>query len=312
MTGTPVRTVFLGSGSFGLPALHALAAHPAVRIVGIVSAPARAAGRSGARTPTPIATAAGQLGLGPVLTPERLRDPEETARVLALEPGLAVLADYGQIVPPALLELAHGALNLHPSLLPRHRGATPIPAAILAGDPTTGVTLMRMDAGLDTGPVVARVVHPLTGAETAPALEAALATEAAAMLARELEPWLAGERVPVPQDDAGATLTKPLRRSDGRLEPDRSAAELERRIRAHQPWPGSFVETEAGRLVVRAARVGTAVANAVPGTLVDAGLVAGDGTVLELLEVQPAAGRPMPWDAYVRGRAAIVGSRVRD
>ena len=311
MTGTPVRTVFLGSGAFAVPALRALAIHPAVRIVGVVTAPPRASGRRGEPTPTPVAMAAGQLGVGPVLTPERLRDPEAVASVLALEPGLAVLADYGQIVPPPLLDLPHGALNLHPSLLPRHRGATPIPAAILAGDRTTGVTLMRMDAGLDTGPIVAQVVHPLTGDETAPGLEAALAQEAAALLVGAIGPWLAGERRAVPQAEADATLTRPLRRIDGRLDPSRPAAELERQVRAYRPWPGTFVETEAGRLVVHAARVGPGVADASPGTFVDAGLVVGQQTVLVLLEVQPAGGRPMPWDDFVRGRPAIVGSRVR-
>ena len=311
MTGVPVRTVFLGSGAFGLPALRALAGHSAVTLVGVVSAPARAAGRHGEQTPTPIANAAGELGLEPLLTPERLRDPAAIASVLALEPGLAVLADYGQIVPPPLLDLPHGALNLHPSLLPRHRGATPIPAAILAGDQSTGVTLMRMDAGLDTGPIVGQVVHPLEGGETAPALEAALAHEAAALLVGALDGWLAGERLAIPQTEAGATLTRPLRRTDGRLEPARAAIELERQVRAYQPWPGTFVETDAGRLVVLAARVGAGVADVAPGTFTDLGLVVGDRTILELRDVQPAGGRPMRWDAFVRGRPAIVGSRAR-
>ena len=166
MTGGPadgerVRTVFLGSGSFGVPALRRLAAHPMVEIVGVVTAPARPVGRRQALTPTPIGALAAELGLAPVLTPVRLRTPDAISAVIALAPGLAVLADYGQIVPPPLLDLPHGALNLHPSALPRWRGASPVPAAILAGDRATAVTLMRMDTGMDTGPVVALEPVPL-------------------------------------------------------------------------------------------------------------------------------------------------------
>src|SRR6185369_8962506 len=145
-----VRTVFLGSGRFAQPVLGRLAAHPAVDLVAVVTVPPRPVGRRQLETPTPVETAARDLGLD-VLTPARLRDPASLADILGLDPSLVVLADYGQIVPAELLGLAHGALNLHPSLLPRHRGATPIPAAILAGDRETGVSLMQMDAGLDTG-----------------------------------------------------------------------------------------------------------------------------------------------------------------
>ena len=170
------------------------------------------------------------------------------AETLALEPELAVLADYGQLVPAPILELPHGALNLHPSLLPRHRGATPIPATILAGDATTGVTLMRMDAGLDTGPIVAQERRRLDGDETAAELEADLAERAAGLLTRSLDPYLAGELIPHPQPDEGATLTRPLRRDDGRMDPTRPAVDLERQVRAYQPWPGSYLVTPAGRL----------------------------------------------------------------
>ena len=162
--GSRVRTVFLGSGAFGIPALRRLAEHPEVELVGVVTAPPRLAGRRQVETPTEIEAAARILGLSPILTPERLRAPESVASVLGLGPGLAVLADYGQLVPPSLLDLPHGALNLHPSLLPRHRGATPIPAAILAGDAETGVSLMRMDEGLDTGPIVAQQASAADGA----------------------------------------------------------------------------------------------------------------------------------------------------
>ena len=130
---TPVRTVFLGSGRFAQPILGRLAAHAAIEMVAVVTAPPRPVGRHQVETPTPVETTARELGLD-VLRPARLRDPAALADIIGLEPGLVVLADYGQIVPSELLDLEHGALNLHPSLLPRHRGAIPIPAAILAGD----------------------------------------------------------------------------------------------------------------------------------------------------------------------------------
>jgi methionyl-tRNA formyltransferase len=304
-----VRTVFLGSGAFAVPSLRALAAHPQVELVGVVTAPPRPAGRRMEPNPTPVDVTARELGIDTVLTPERLRAPASVGAVLALAPELAVLADYGQIVPISLLEMRHGALNLHPSLLPRHRGATPVPAAILAGDAETGVTLMRMDAGLDTGPIVAQSRRALDGTETSPSLEGELATQAAALLADHLAPWLHGELGAHPQSDEGVTLTRPLRREDGRLDPARSAIALERQVRAYQPWPGSFVETPAGRLVVWSARVGKPVGAVAAGTIARQGLATSDG-VLEFVEVQPSGSTRMPWDAYVRGRPAILGSRV--
>jgi methionyl-tRNA formyltransferase len=200
--------------------------------------------------PTPVHARADALGL-PTLTPERLRAAEAITAVAGLAPDIVVLADYGQIVPPAVLGLpAHGALNLHPSLLPRHRGASPIPAAILAGDAETGVSLMVMDAGLDTGPIVAQAGLALDGTETAPGLEQVLAVMAADLLAACLEPWLEGRLPATPQSDDGVTLTRPLRRDDGRLDPTLPAARVERMVRAYQPWPGTWFESAVGRIVV--------------------------------------------------------------
>jgi methionyl-tRNA formyltransferase len=248
--------------------------------------------------------------LGPILTPERLRTPESTAAVLALRPDLIVLADYGQIVPDGLLGVRHGALNLHPSLLPRHRGATPIQATILAGDPETGVTLIVMDEGLDTGPIVAQQVIPLRGDEVTPELEGELAAAAGGLLATTLGGWLRGEVEARPQPEEGATLTRPLRRADGRMDVSRSASELERQVRAYQPWPGSFVDTVVGRLIVRKAEAAVSADGPIPGTFDLEGIGVGDGGRLRLIEVQPAGGRPMSWEAFVRGRPAIVGSSI--
>jgi methionyl-tRNA formyltransferase len=274
MRGVP--TLFMGTGTFAVPILDAVASAATVHLVGVVTAPPRPAGRGERIRTSPVAARAAELGVAPVLEPPRLRAPEAVASVTELGPALIVLADYGQIVPRALLDLPpHGALNLHPSLLPRHRGASPIQAAILAGDAQTGVSLMLMGEGLDTGPIVAREAFPLVGSETAPQLEAALARVAAAMLVALLPAWLAGERTATPQPEEGATLTRPLRRADGLLDPARGAVALERQVRAYQPWPGTFAETVAGRLVVWSARAltvpGSAVAAESAGTLVPDG-----------------------------------------
>ena len=310
---TPVRTLFLGSGRFAQPILGRLAGHPSIDLVGVVTAPPRPVGRRQVETATPIDTQARELGLT-VLTPSRLRSHAAMASVLALAPDLVVLADYGQIVPGELLDRRYGALNLHPSLLPRHRGAAPIPAAILAGDRETGVTLMQMDAGLDTGPIVASERAILSGDETAPALEARLAIAAAGILARSLDPWLAGELETTPQPDDGASMTRPLRRADGRLDPRLPAVELERQVRAYLPWPGSFAETDGDRLVVLAARVADSDPDDDPGRFVPdlAGLALATGHGrLVLDDVQPAGGQPMTGEEFLRGRPRILGRLVR-
>ena len=168
------------------------------------------------------------------------------------------------------------------------------------------MSLMRMDAGLDTGPLVAQRRVPLRGDEVASDLEGALAMVAADLLDVSLGPWLRGEIPSTPQAEDGVTLTRPLRREDGRLHPARSAADLERQVRAYQPWPGSFIDTEAGRIVVWRASVGPA-ARGTPGIFGLDGLATADGELV-LHEVQPAGGKHMAWGAFLRGRPGIVGS----
>jgi methionyl-tRNA formyltransferase len=307
------RTVFLGSGSFALPILDALLADPRIELAGIVTAPDRPAGRGRALLPTPVALRARAMWV-PLLQPARVRDPEVGAEVAALQPALGVLADYGQIVPRELLDLPrHGILNVHPSLLPRHRGASPIQATIAAGDAQAGVTIMRMDEGLDTGPTIGTVDWPTTGRETAPELEARAAGEGAALLTRLLGDWLAGEITPRAQAADGATLTRRLRRADATLDPKRSAEELERQVRAQLPWPGSAIETAAGRLTVQRASVTATQSGDEPGTLVGQGaglaLATADGRLV-LDEVQLAGRRPMSGAEFLRGHAELIGTRV--
>ena len=294
--------------------LEALAGASSVTLVAVVTAPPRPAGRRAALASTPVGERAEVLGL-PVLTPARLRDPATVAEVSGLQAALGILADYGKIVPPAMLDLPrHGILNLHPSLLPRHRGATPIPAAILEGEMETGVTLFRMDAGLDTGPILAVEAVALVGDEDTPGLEARLATVAADLLRRSLGRWLEGTLPEVAQSREGASLTRPFRRDDGRLDPGRPAALLERQVRALRPWPGTFVEAPTGRVGVLRAGVAPGEPGDEPGRLVRDGgsglaLATAEGR-LRLLELQPAGSRRMDAASFVRGRPGLIGTRV--
>jgi methionyl-tRNA formyltransferase len=309
----PARTIFLGSGPFAVPILDALLEDPRVELVGIVTAPDRPAGRGRTLLPTPVALRARAMWT-PLLQPARVRDPDVISEIAALKPELGVLADYGQIVPRELLDLpAHGILNLHPSLLPRHRGASPIQATIASGDARSGVTIMCMDEGLDTGPVVATTEWPLTGTETAPELEKRAAREGAALLGRTLGDWLSGGIRPTPQATDGATLTKRLRRRDATLNPAKPARELERHVRAHIPWPGSSLETIAGRLTVHRASVAPAATGDTAGTLVGEGdglaLATGDGRLV-LDEVQLAGRRQLPGVEFLRGHPDLIGTLV--
>jgi len=309
-----VRAIFFGSGAFAVPVLEALAAVSEVMLVAVVTAPPRPVGRAGVVGPTPVGERAGLLGFR-VLTPERLRDPAVVADVATLHPVVGVLADYGKLLPQAILDLPpQGILNLHPSLLPHHRGATPIPAAILEGDAETGVSLFRMDAGMDTGPIVATKVVALSGEEDAPGLEVRLAAVAAGLLRRSLGPWLRGELPAVAQSPERVSITRPFRREDGRLDPARPAAALERQVRAYRPWPGTFLQAPGGRIAVLRAGIAPSQPGDEPGRLVaDDGsglaLATADGR-LRLLEVQPAGGRNMDAAALLRGRPGLIRARV--
>ena len=189
---TVVRSIFFGSGAFAVPILDALVTIPGIRVEAVVSAPDRPVGRKGIPTPTPVTTRARELGL-PLLQPARARSAESVAALAALAPDLAVLADYGQLIPRVLLDLPpRGFLNLHPSALPRHRGAAPIPATILAGDTESAVTLMVLSEEMDAGPIVALAPLEVRPDDTAVTLEERAAAEVAArLLRRALPEWLA-------------------------------------------------------------------------------------------------------------------------
>jgi methionyl-tRNA formyltransferase len=310
----PARTIFFGSGSFAVPILDVVARHPRLLLVAVITAPDRPAGRSKALTPTPVAVLARTLGV-PVLQLARVRAPDAMAQITALRPDLGVLADYGQIIPSALLDRpAHGILNLHPSLLPRHRGATPIPATVAAGDSEGGISIIRMDPGIDTGPIVASRRWPLDGTEHATDLEAKAAAAGAALLQEIVGAWLDGELPLREQGSEGATVTRPFRREDARLDPSRPARELERHVRANAPWPGSFVDTDLGRVAVLAASVADTRPGDVPGILVEhegrVALATADGRLV-VDEARREGRRSSRGAEFLRGQQALVGTMAR-
>ena len=298
-----MRLAFMGSPDFAVPALQAL--HRAHDIVAVYAQPPRRAGRGQALTPCAVHAAALQLGLA-VVTPERLRaDTSAQAAFAALDLDMAVVAAYGQILPQAMLDAPRrGCLNIHASLLPRWRGAAPIQAAIMAGDTETGITIMQMEAGLDTGPMLARSAIPITAETTAGALLPMLA-ELGARLVLDV---LADPPAPVPQPD-GATYAPKLTRADGRLDFSRDADALDRQVRGLVPWPGAWTLLAGEVIKVLAGRPEAGAG--LPGRLLDgAGLVACGSGALRLLRLQ-RAGRPaMAADEVLRGMALPPGSHA--
>jgi methionyl-tRNA formyltransferase len=303
-----LRIVFMGSPDFAIPTLRALAG--SYTITGVVTQPDRPAGRGRQLTPPPVKILAEELGL-PVIQPRRLKEPEAMERLRAWSPDLIVVAAFGQILRPEVLDLPqYGCLNVHASLLPRWRGAAPIPAAILHGDELSGVTIMRIDPGLDTGPVLSQRSTPIGPEETAGALSQRLAELGAGLLLETIPGYIQGDISPQPQNDAQSTYAPILKKEDGLLDFTQSAQYLARQVRAYSPWPGSFTFWQGQRLKVLRAHAevrpspGSGKA-CVMGELPAAG--AGDG-LLVLEEVQPAGKKAMPGDIFINGAKDWEGS----
>jgi methionyl-tRNA formyltransferase len=295
------RLCVLGTGAFGVPLL-ARVAELADDLV-VVSQPDRPAGRRLQLRATPIASFAREHGIR-VLTPHRLRSDEGREALRTWAPDGLLLVAYGQLVPQDLLDLGtRPPLNVHPSLLPRHRGAAPVAATILAGDTEGGVSLMVMTAELDAGPVVARWPVPLTGRETTPELESRLADLAADVVPPELERWAAGPIHSEPQDQRAATHVHPFRRADGWIDWRRPAVEIDRQVRALQPWPGAWTTIDGRRVHVRRARPVAGVDDMPIGALLpgEVPCVACGKGALALEIVQPEGRATMPADAWRRG-----------
>lgn len=291
----------MGSPDFAVPTLEALARH--YPLVGVVTQPDRPAGRGRALVPPAVKETALRLGV-PVMQPEKIRLPEAMSQLQEWAPDLIVVAAFGQILRPAVLDLPRfGCINIHGSLLPRWRGAAPIQASVLAGDRETGITIMRMDPGVDTGPILSQRYLPIADDDTGGSLFARMAPLGAKLLLETLPRYLGGDLIPQPQSEIGVTYAPILKKEDGILDFSQSAIMLERRVRAFHPWPGTWFEWNGAPLKVLRARVGGANNPGMGRRLTFEGLPAigtGEG-VLIFEEVQPAGKKPMPGKAFLAG-----------
>jgi methionyl-tRNA formyltransferase len=305
-----MRLVFAGTPEFAVPALDALvnAGHA---IVAVLTRPDRPAGRGLAPAASPVKQAAEGRRL-PVLQPATLKDPTVQAALAALAPDALIVVAYGLILPPAVLEIPRlGALNAHASLLPRWRGAAPIERALLAGDPVTGVCIMQMDAGLDTGPVLLSEAVPIAAHDTAGALHDRLAPLGARLLVAALAGLAAGTLQATPQPTAGVTYAAKIEKRESRIDWRRSAAEIERQVRAFDPSPGAMARLREMELKIWRARL--VAGDGAPGEVVRSdpdGPVVGCGEgALRLEELQRAGGKRLPAGVFQRGFALAPGDR---
>jgi len=313
---TTTRVVFMGTPEFAVPSLKALHQHDAFDVVGVVTQPDRPAGRGKQVRELEVKQAAKALGL-PIFQPKTLRTDEAFAHLEAWQPDVIVVAAFGQILRQNVLDLPpYGCINVHASLLPRWRGAAPIQYAIRAGDKESGVTIMKMDAGLDTGPIFAMKSVPIEEGETASSLHGKLSVLGAELLPDTLLAYVNGETTPTPQPYEGVTLAPSLNKKEGHIDWSMSAAEIDRLVRAFDPWPGAYTFINDRRLKVLGGQPKAAnVSNTDPGTLVEAddglGVVTGGGLYL-LENVQPAGKQPMSSEAFKNGHPDVVGQKLNE
>jgi methionyl-tRNA formyltransferase len=316
-----VRLIFMGTPEFAVPSLERLI-HAQHQVVAVYTQPDREAGRGRPLVLSPVKKVALARGL-PLMQPARL-SPEEKERLAALHPDVIVVAAFGQILPPAVLDIPPlGCINIHPSLLPRHRGPSPAAAAILAGEELTGVTIMLMERGLDKGPVLAKAPAIISPQDTAGSLTLKLAEAGAELLAETLPRWQGGELVPQPQDEEKATYSKLTAKGEGEIDWHLAAVSIWRRVRAFQPWPGCYTRWRGKLLKILEATPLPGEGGLVPGRVIavryaggepePGGAVVGVETgrgVLGLLWVQLEGRRAISAAEFIRGQRDFLGAEL--
>ena len=296
-----VRIVFMGSPEFAIPSLAGLAEH--FSVAGVVTQPDKPAGRGRKLAPPPVKVKAEELGI-PVIQPLKLKSDEVFEQLTAWAPDVIVVAAYGKILRQNVLDLPKfGCVNVHASLLPRWRGAAPIQAAILSGDERSGVSIMRMEAGLDTGPVLAMRATDIQPEDTGELLTMRLAKLGADLLLDVLPAHLAGKLIPQEQDDNLATYAPMIKKQEGELDFSLTAEECERKVRAFNPWPGAYLDWEGGRLKVHQAHVVPAdgLTSRQRGKVAKMPAVAASDGWLLLDEVQPSGKKAMAGKVFLNG-----------
>lgn len=312
-----IRTVFFGTPSFVTAPLQALIGDDRFRVVGVVTQPAKPAGREGTVQSSPVAVLAGRHAI-PVLTPDTLRDSATVTALAGFAAHLFVIDAYGKILPREVLDLPqYGCVNLHPSLLPRYRGATPVPFTILGGETETGMTFMRMSEGMDEGDILSVLPDRVLPTDDAPTLLDRLNVLAAGRIGDLLTDYAAGEITPVPQDHAQATYSTLLTKEHGRIDwATDTAVMVERKLRAYAPWPGIFTFYNGKRLKILACEVADLNSefriqnsgDSDAGSLMLPDLVRAKEGFLRLITVQPEGGKPMAFGDFLQG---VRGEKVR-
>ncbi|MFN2187637.1 MAG: methionyl-tRNA formyltransferase [Candidatus Promineifilaceae bacterium] len=310
-----VRVVFMGTPEFSVPALETLV--ETQKVVGVVTQPDRQSGRGRKVRPPAVKAAALEAGI-PVYQPISLKDDDSAQLLAEWQPDVIIVAAYGQILRKHVLDLPpHGCLNIHASLLPRWRGASPIQHAILAGDSATGVSLMQMDQGMDTGPVYSQLEARIEARETAATLHDKLAQLGADLIRRDLVDIIAGRLTAESQDEDYATYAPLIKKSDGEINWSDSANQLDCHIRAMTPWPGAYTHWEGTSLKILEAQPLPAIrkAHVLPGEVIeqDGAVIAAAGSGgLKLERIQMAGRSALSIDSFVRGQPAFIGSLLGD
>jgi methionyl-tRNA formyltransferase len=307
-----MNVVFMGSPVFAIPSLNALSSNRELDLVGVFTQPDRPAGRGRKLRSSPVKLRCNELGVS-IYQPDSLKSPEIIATLQALNIELIVVAAYGMILPPNILDLpSFGSINVHASLLPRWRGAAPIQAAIHAGDSDTGVTIMKMDPGLDTGPILSQRRIAIRSSDTGGKLSERLADLGAELLLETIPVYISGELHPHKQDDNKATYAPMLKKSDGRLDFMRPAIELERQIRAYIPWPSSFFEWGNKRIRIHKADAlsDDTLEPGVVGKIEDKPAIGSNPGTLLLKIVQPAGKNEMPAEDFIRGAGGLLNTNL--
>lgn len=300
-----MRLVFLGTPAFAVPTLERILA-VGHEVLAVYTQPDRPKGRGGQLAASPVKVAAVSRSL-PVHQPERIKRPDSLAHLASLRPDAIVVVGYGQIIPQSIIDVPQlGIINVHASLLPKYRGAAPVQWALARGESVTGVTTMRIDAGLDTGDLLLMRETPIAPDETAVELGERLSILGAELLVETLDGLRAGSIVPRKQDSSQATLAPILRKEDGVIDWNRPASEVYNRVRGFVPWPGAYTRFRGEGLHVWRAAVAESISSRLPGSLWVGGrrvLVAcGGGTSLELLEVQLEGRKRVAVEAFINGQ----------
>ena len=309
------RIIFMGTPAFSGPCLEALIKQSHFNIVSVYTQPDKEAGRGQKIITSPVKLLALSHDIK-VVQPVSLKNTEAISQIKALAPDVVVVAAYGKIIPAEILSIpGYGCLNVHPSLLPKYRGATPIPSAILSGDIMTGVSIMLLDAGMDSGPVFKQRAEAITEDDTSSTLADRLSQIGAEMLTEILPLWLEGKIQPEPQDHNLATYTRMINKEDGRIDWNSSAAEIWRKVRALQPWPGCYTTWQGKNLKIMRCKPMDHKAGAQPGSVISlvvegkmvAGVTCRAGT-LALLQVQLEGKKAIGTDEFIRGQRGFMGS----